>query len=61
MNPLDFLKKHPLPDGIKREWCNDEGETPGRYLYFSAVTRDGFGHATIEKALEELRIGIPAP
>lgn len=34
-------------------WCDDGGESPGRDLYFTDVTRDGFAHDTLEEAYKE--------
>ncbi len=43
-----------LAEGVKSVWCNDGGETPGRPLYFTDVTRPTAGHATAAAAYQEL-------
>jgi len=50
----DISEEDAIAEGIKSEWCNDQGETPGRTLYFSYATAPGVGHSTAKAAFREL-------
>jgi len=56
---LAALESEPEPTEFERKpkmsriWCDDQGESPGRYLYFTDLTPKGKGHSTREDALYE--------
>jgi hypothetical protein len=50
----DISQKEAIKEGIQNGWYNDQGETPGRYLWFSDVTRKGYGHGCPKEAFKEL-------
>jgi len=44
-----------MSEGLSRGWFNDQGETPGRNLYWAeGVTAKGAGHPTAKDAYREL-------
>ncbi len=49
-----------MAEGIQKEWC-DDGEMPGRYLYFSDVDRPQIGHSTPVLAYAKLWQSINGP
>lgn len=49
----DISEEDAKAEGIRNEWSNDQGETPGRYLFYTDADRPGIGHPT---AIEAYRI-----
>ena len=50
----DISEADAKAEGVSREWCDDGGESPGHYIYFTAATEKGSGHNTARAAFKEL-------
>jgi hypothetical protein len=50
----DISEEDAIAEGIKREWWNDQGETPGSTFYLGYATAPGVGHLTAKAAFREL-------
>lgn len=57
----DISEADALAEGVQKDWFNDGGESPGRYLYFTAQTLEGCGHDSGVKAYRELWESINGP
>ncbi len=57
----DISEEDAIAEGIQKVWSDDQGETPGRYLYFSEADAKGTGHATAREAFRILWESINGP
>jgi hypothetical protein len=57
----DISERDARAEGVEREWSNDSGESPGRYLYYTGFTGIGSGHASTKEAYRHLWESINGP
>lgn len=50
----DISEEDARAEGVQKEWYNDQGETPGRYIYFTDSTPPLKAHSTAREAFKHL-------